>query len=335
MADSAWKPKLRRARHHERDLEAALRRYSQLDPFELVSKLEGNDLVVRVHVRHEVPEELSLIAGDLLHNARSALDHLVASAAWDFALKSDRQLSPADERKLFFPVTRTEPDFDRAVNNIEPYLSEETLARIRTTQPWSNTAARLAHEHDPVTADELDLLTWLNPLWRLHLLDNLDKHREVLALDLHRATITLGDDAFEPLDDGGEPKGEPVNFDELDPETRENLFDAIRKMQEYGARPDSYDFYFSDDELGDGAEIGRYIRHDHGRMPGGLTARGNLRLVLWEPEVMQQFRGALPLQTTVREMINEVEQTCAFVESGMIGDEDETTELNRHGCDYV
>jgi hypothetical protein len=169
-------------------------------------------------VRHQVPEELSLIVGDLLHNARSALDHLVTSAAWDFALKSDRQLSPADERRLFFPVTRTEPDFDGAVNKIEPYLSEETMARIRTAQPWSVTAARLAHEHEAVTADEFDLLTWLNPLWRLHLLDNLDKHREVLALDLHRATITLGDDAFEPLDDGGEPAGEPItSFDELDP----------------------------------------------------------------------------------------------------------------------
>jgi hypothetical protein len=321
MADSAWKPKLRRARHHERDLEAVLRQYSQLDPFELVSKLEGNDLVVRVHVRHEVPEELSLIVGDLLHDARSALDHLVTSAAWDFALKSDRQLSPSDERRLFFPVTRTEPDFDRAVKKIEPYLSGEAIARIRTAQPWSNAAARFAHEQDSVTADELELLSWLNPLWRLHLLDNVDKHRKVLALFPQAATITLGDDVFDPLDDGGESRGEPItSLDELDPETRDNLLEAFREMQEYDARPDSYDFYFSSGELSDGAEIGRYMRHDRGQMPGGLTARGNLRLVLWEPEVMQRFRGAPPLRKTVREMIDEVERTCSFVESGVIGD---------------
>jgi hypothetical protein len=127
MADSAWRSKLRRARHHERDLEAALRQYSQLNPFELISKLEGNDLVVRVHIRHKVPEELSLIVGDLLHNARSALDLLVTSAAWDFASESGSQLTPADERKLFFPVTRTESDFDRAAKKIEPYLSGETM----------------------------------------------------------------------------------------------------------------------------------------------------------------------------------------------------------------
>ena len=327
MADSAWKSKLRRARHHERDLEAALRQYSQLNPFELISKLEGNDLVVRVHIRHEIPEELSLIVGDLLHNARSALDLLVTSAAWDFASESGSQLTPADERKLFFPVTRTESDFDKAAKRIEPYLSEETMTRIRIVQPWSVTATRFAQEDDDDTADEVDLFTWLDLVWRLQLLDNLDKHREVLALDFHRGTITLGDDAFDPLDDGNEPEGEPINFDELDPETRENLFETFRKIQEEDARPDSYDFFFSDGGLHDGAEIGRYIRHDGGQMPGGLTARGNLRLVLWEPEVMQRFRGGPPLPKTVREMIDEVERTCAFVETGIIGDEDETTEL--------
>jgi hypothetical protein len=101
--------------------------------------------------------------------------------------------------------------------------------------------------------------------------------------------------------------GEPItSFDELDPETRENLFETFRKLQEHDARPDSYDFYFSAGELSDGAEIGRYIRHDHGQMAGGLSARGNLRLVLWEPELMRRFRGAPPLQKTVRKMIDEV-----------------------------
>lgn len=116
-------------------MEAALRQYSQLNPFELISKLEGNDLVVRVHIRHEIPEELSLIVGDLLHNARSALDLLVTSAAWDFAFESGSPLNPADERKLFFPVTRTQSDFDKAAKKIEPYLSEEIMTRIRIVQP--------------------------------------------------------------------------------------------------------------------------------------------------------------------------------------------------------
>ena len=136
------------------------------------------------------------------------------------------------------------------------------MARIRIVQPWSLTATRLAQEDDDFTADEVDRFTWLDLVWRLHLLDILDKHREVLALDFHRATISLNDDEFDPLDDGNEPEGEPINVDELDPETRENLFEALRKIQEQNARPDSFDFYDSDDfydttgEVHDGAEIG-------------------------------------------------------------------------------
>jgi hypothetical protein len=329
MADSAaWKPKLRRARHHELDLEAALREYSQLDPFELVSRLEGNDLVVRVHVRHEIPEELSLIVGDLLHNVRSALDLLITSAARNFTSESGRQLASNEERTLSFPITRAESDFNKAAKKLKRYLSEETMMRIRIVQPWSMTAMQFAHETEEVTADMLDMLTWLDPLWRLSLLDNLDKHREVLALDFHSATITLADDDIDPIDDGEESEGEPINsLDELDPEIRENLIESILKMQEYDARPDSYDFFFSDGELYDGAEIGRYMRHDRGQMPGDLTARGSLRLVLWEPEVMKRFRGAPTLQKTVREMIDEVERTCTFVETGDIGDGNETAEL--------
>ena len=118
MADPVWKSKLRRARHHARELEAALREYSQLDPFELVTGLEGNDLVVRVRIRHEIPEELSLIAGDLLHNARSALDLLITSAAKDFAFKSGHELSSDDERTLSFPITRTASEFKRNAKRI-------------------------------------------------------------------------------------------------------------------------------------------------------------------------------------------------------------------------
>jgi hypothetical protein len=325
MTDSAWKPKLGRARHHELDLKSALHEYSQLDPFELVSALEDNDLVVRVHVRHEVPEELSLIVGDLLHNARSALDLLVTSAARSYTSESGRQLSSVEERALFFPITRAESAFNRAAIKLNRYLSEETMMRIRFVQPWSRSAAQLAHENEKVTTEKLDQLTWLNLLWRLSLLDNLDKHREVLALDFHRATITLADDDINPLDEGERPKGDPINsFDELDPETRENLIESILKMQEEDARPDSYDFYFSDGDLYDGAEIGRYMRHDRGQMPGNLTARGSLRLVLWEPELMERFEGAPPLQKTVREMIDEVEWTCAFVETGVLVDETES-----------
>jgi len=103
---------------------------------------------------------------------------------------------------------------------------------------------------------------------------------------------------------------------------------SILKMQEYNNRPDSYDFYFSNGELHDGAEIGRYIRNDRGQMRDGLIARGNLRLLLWEPEVMARFQAAPPLQETVRDMIDAVDRMCTFIESGLLrGKEDAPTSL--------
>jgi hypothetical protein len=98
MADSAWPAKLGERATMRRTWKWLCVTTHKLDPFELVAELEANDHVVRVHIRHEIPQELSLIAGDLLHNARSALDLLITSAAHEFALKSGRELSPADER---------------------------------------------------------------------------------------------------------------------------------------------------------------------------------------------------------------------------------------------
>jgi hypothetical protein len=330
MADPVWKSKLRRARHHARDLQVALREYSQLDPFELVTGLEGNDLVVRVHIRHEIPEDLSLITGDLLHNARSALDLLVTSVAKGFAFNSGRELSSDDERKLSFPVTRTESEFNHKAKRIAPFLPDVTMHQIRIMQPWSIVEGMLEHEGIEISPSRVDTYIWWSPLLRLSTLDNLDKHREVLSLSFHSATITLGDNDFNPLDEGREPEGESLrSFDQLDPETRENLMQSILEMQEHDNRPGSYDFYFSGGELYDGAEVGRYIRHDRGQMPDGLTARGNLRLVLWEPEVMEQFRGSPPLQKTVCEMIDEVERVCKFIERGYSKDIDQSAELYR------
>jgi hypothetical protein len=329
MADSAWRAKLGRARRHAQELDAALRSYSQLDPFELITELEGNDLVVRVRIRHEVPEELSLICGDLLHNARSALDLLITSVARDFALKAGRELSPADERALSFPVTRTESEFNQKMRRIALSLPGITVQQIRVMQPWSVVEGVLESKGLEITPDSIDTYIWMDDLLRLSALDNLDKHREVLALDFHGATITLGDGDFDPLDGGQEPATEPVHsFDELEPEIRENLMQTLLKMQEYDDRPEPYDFYFSDGQLHDGAEIGRYMRNDRGQTPGGMTARGNLRLVLWEPEVMARFRAAPPLQEAVRDMIDAVDRMCTFIETGLaLGEETTPTAL--------
>ena len=103
-------------------------------------------------------------------------------------------------------MTHNESRFNRTAKKLTRYLSDETILRIRNMQPWSIAEGALKRNGIEITADRVDQVIWLDPLLRLSRLDNLDKHREVLALDFHRATITLGDDDFDLLDDGGSLK---------------------------------------------------------------------------------------------------------------------------------
>jgi hypothetical protein len=292
----------------------ALREYSHQQPFELVGKLEENDLVIRVHMRHDIPVELSLIVGDLLNNARSALDLMIVSVARSVASESGRSLSAGEESSLSFPITCTERDFERAARKLERYLSEDTIRRLRIVQPWAMAAAQLTHQGHEVTSNDLVVLMSLDLLNRLRRLNNLDKHRQLLAATWFPGSVTHGGEtSIEPIDaDPEDHDRAAVEKNDIDPEILARIAASI---EEEDTRPGAYDFYFAEGgELHDGAEIGRYRRHDRGQMPTDLIPKGSLRLVLWEPELTEYFRAAPSAQRTVREIINDVESICNFVE---------------------
>jgi hypothetical protein len=75
--------KLSRADEHfvtlNRELEAFLKR----DPYHIVRDAQRERTEYRVQVREEFPPHVSVIAGDVLQNARSALDHLAWRLAGD------------------------------------------------------------------------------------------------------------------------------------------------------------------------------------------------------------------------------------------------------------
>ncbi len=73
--------KLRRARSHLVELERGAAAYLDDTPFGVytVADPTTGPVSYRVHVRAKPPEDLGLMLGDALHNARSALDHVVWS----------------------------------------------------------------------------------------------------------------------------------------------------------------------------------------------------------------------------------------------------------------
>ena len=104
----------------------------------------------------EMPDEMSLIAGDLIHNARVALDHTLARLKEKFGGDVDRGV---------FPVTITQSEWDRRTDGAKG--DRNPLHKLDPS------AVELIYRQQPLHRDEPEH----DPLVTLNKLDNADKHR--------------------------------------------------------------------------------------------------------------------------------------------------------------
>jgi hypothetical protein len=111
----------------------------------------------RLHVRERPPGDLALIAGDCVHNAKSALDHV----AWQLAG------ADPDDTGTQFPIFANETKFATAKRQYQ-LIPSRPLAVVTYLQPYRR-------------SQPLDDL-----LWAIYALDNADKHK-TLALGLGMA----------------------------------------------------------------------------------------------------------------------------------------------------
>src|SRR5579863_169632 len=70
--------KIKRADKHIAELQAAILAFKATNPHEVTAKRDPNTrkLIYYVHKADPVPDDIALIAGDVLQNLRSAVDHL-------------------------------------------------------------------------------------------------------------------------------------------------------------------------------------------------------------------------------------------------------------------
>jgi hypothetical protein len=70
--------KVERADEHIRELEAAIKRFHETDPYSIVREEDADtgDLLYRLRLRGLPPQRFATIAGDTVHNLQSALDLL-------------------------------------------------------------------------------------------------------------------------------------------------------------------------------------------------------------------------------------------------------------------
>lgn len=157
--------KLERAKRHIKDLEASIERFFETDPYEIrvqdhAETGKREHTVVRAV---DVPDELSVIAGDAIHNLRSALDHLI----WQLVLANDGK---PDELRTEFPVWGSKAKFESARPRNAKGISEAALEILYGLKPYKGGN---------------------DALWLLHKLDIVDKHRLVLAVAAAHQSVIL------------------------------------------------------------------------------------------------------------------------------------------------
>jgi hypothetical protein len=124
---------------------------------------EGTDHVFRWERYTRPPDCLGLIAGDAIHNARSALDHLAVALAEHGARVAGVTMTRQDEAGIQFPIVRSHADFVEQVRRGRlQHVDSAARALIESRQPYrASNDPELAH------------------LMRINRLDNADKHRAI------------------------------------------------------------------------------------------------------------------------------------------------------------
>lgn len=168
--------RLYRAKEHLESLKSQSATFLGSRPFLIESDFDptSRDHILRFRIRGFIPVHLSLVVGDVIHNARSALDQL----AWMLATRevdADSLWANKDARNICFPVVRTDLD-DFQNHRSMPFYSEKVKELLKEVQPF--VGGQLGRSIDR-----------LDKYW------NIDKHRTLhpgfARLSLHSVSFRM------------------------------------------------------------------------------------------------------------------------------------------------
>jgi hypothetical protein len=158
-----------RALEHLEALGAELQLFYEGKPYTIkrFDDIETGRHIITVQMK-DVSDRTAILAGDCVHNLRCALDHAVFS----LAIYATGNIPG---RRLQWPVLET-PN-DKTLKQQTAGLPAEAVAIIESLQPY---------HAGPADAFKR------SPIWQLHKLDIIDKHRRV-AIGLHGLTCHFPD----------------------------------------------------------------------------------------------------------------------------------------------
>jgi len=152
--------KLERAKEHLDALNTELTVFYQRNPYTLVKKVNPKNgrQVFGAELSEEPPVRLGILAGDAVHNMRSALDWLVCELS---LLNKAKTL-----KGIEFPIYKVKPSTKWGIERFERkirFLPDEVKQAIKIIQPYH-------------TGDHAEF----QRLWKLQQLDITDKHRGLI-----------------------------------------------------------------------------------------------------------------------------------------------------------
>jgi hypothetical protein len=122
---------------------------------------ERHCIVLSVHEIGDIfPPHWGLLLGDVVHNFRSALDHI----AWALYKRGNASnLRPGQEARIYFPIYDDREDFNNSLARKLPGVTRTDIAKVRRCQPYIH-GKRNLHRH---------------VLWVIDELSRADKHRTI------------------------------------------------------------------------------------------------------------------------------------------------------------
>jgi hypothetical protein len=160
--------KIVRAIEHQRGLVEAVRAFLSSSPYRVSTKTDPatRRLIYYVESVQDTPVEISSIIGDILQNLRSALDHLA------FELFMVGTLGKAGAgRHVCFPIFDDANGYNSNAAGRLKGVSANVIAAIDATKPYRGGN---------------------DVLWRIHRLNNIDKHRFLVTVGSAFRSLDLG-----------------------------------------------------------------------------------------------------------------------------------------------
>jgi hypothetical protein len=148
--------KLERAKKHRSELMTALSAFLGSKPYRIgaVQRPETPQILYYyVAEVREIPEDIPLICGDVLQNLRSALDHMAGNLVVSAGNSVNSQTA--------FPIFDNEAKYRAGANRKVGRMRPEAIIAIDALEPYRGGRGQ--------------------DLWRLHRLNNIDKHQMIFA----------------------------------------------------------------------------------------------------------------------------------------------------------